>query len=449
MFGKEKIIIIGGNAAGPAAAAKAKRVNPSADVKLFEAGEFISTGTCEIPYVLSNHIDDYKKLLFFSPERFKDEKGVDVFTNHFVNGINKRAKIISVKDRKQDVSSEYEYDKLVLATGAKSKMLPQFYNNYENVFSVKRVSDLASILDYLNKKNVKKTAIIGAGYIGLEFADALHDLGLDVEIFEKASLPMPGAEPEVSNLIKELLASKETEFHGNSDNIQFIEEENKIKGIKFDGRLREFDLIINSIGVEPEVMLARNANLELGSFGGLKTDTKQKTSDTNIFAAGDNCEVTDFITRKSVFYPIATLAHKHGHVAGANAAGGNEYSKPVIKNIAVKIHDFFFTQVGITQEEAKKHQFDVKSVDAMVPNLVKVMPESSKVFGKIVYDGYSKNILGASFFGKKEVSGYADLISAMIFNKNSAATLYDIDYNYSPPISPFVNLLSVLGKKIK
>jgi NADPH-dependent 2,4-dienoyl-CoA reductase/sulfur reductase-like enzyme len=449
MLESKNIIIIGGNAAGPAAAAKAKRVSPESNVLLFEAGNFMSTGTCELPYVLSGEIKNYEDIVFYNPESFEKEKGVKIFTNHRVEKLNRKQKTITVRNLLLNHVFEQSYDKLILATGSRIKINPSLFPFPKNVFSLKSVRDLISIQDYIQTNRVRNVLIIGAGYIGLETAEAFKKLGLNVTISEKEILPMPGTDKEIRNMIAENLKQNGVEFFGNSGELKFVFENGKVISANIRGRIINFDIIINSIGVEPNNDLAVAANLEIGKYGGLKVDNKLRTSDQNIFAAGDNIEVVNKITNKSEFIPVAALAHKCGHIAGENAAGGNAFINPVIKNIAVKIFDKCLVTVGINSDEATKNRFNCLSVSAIEKNLVKVMPASQNVFGKIIFEKNSYNILGAQFLGGKEVIGYADLIASFIQNKIKATELENINYNYTPPLSPFMNLLSVLGKKIK
>ncbi|MGB5288117.1 MAG: FAD-dependent oxidoreductase, partial [Ignavibacteriaceae bacterium] len=162
------IIVIGGNAAGPAAAAKAKRFNPNSDVLLFEASEFISTGTCEMPYVLSGEIDDYRKIVFFSPSSFQNEKGVKVFVKHFVEEIDTKKKQVTVKNLMENKILNYDYDKLILTTGSKAKTLTGFDTQLKNVFTLKNINDFRRINDFVSDGRVSKAIVIGSGYIGLE-----------------------------------------------------------------------------------------------------------------------------------------------------------------------------------------------------------------------------------------------------------------------------------------
>ncbi|MDQ7815635.1 MAG: FAD-dependent oxidoreductase [Melioribacteraceae bacterium] len=447
MLPPKNILVIGGNAAGPAAAAKVKRTAPNSNVVMFEAGDFISTGTCELPYVLSGEIRNYKDIIFFSAESFEKEKGVKVLTNHQVEKIDRSNKKITVRNLLSNQSFDQNYDKLVLATGSKAKSLPGINDLAKNVFTFKTVKDYLAIKKYLGTTSVRKVLIIGAGYIGLEAAEAFKSLNYDVTILEKENLPMPAVDDEARNLILDLIKKNGIEFYGGLKNLKYGYREEKISTITLDGYTREFDVIILATGFEPNNSLAVASKLNLGKYGGLKVDQKLRTSDPNIFAAGDNIEVINKITGQPDYIPLATYAQQMGHIAGENAAGGNAISSPVIKNIAVKIFDKYLVAVGLNSIEARKSKINFISVHAVTSNLVKVMPGCENVFGKLIIEKSSRKITGAVFLGGKEVSGYGDIISTFIQNQIKANELSRVNFNYSPPISPFINLLSILGRK--
>ncbi len=445
----KNIFVIGGNAAGPAAAAKAKRVDPNANVIMFEAGEYISTGTCELPYVLSNIISGYEKIVFFTPEKFESEKGVKVYTNHRIEKINPNMKTILVRNLISNHLIDYSYDKLVLATGSRAKRNIQFAGNLSNVFTFKTIVDLISIQKYIALRKAKKVLIIGAGYIGLELAESFRAINIDVIMVDKELLPLPNADLEVRRRILDLVSSNGIEFYGGISSPKFYSSNEQIKSIELDGWRKEIDLVIQAIGFDPNVDLALSAKLDIGSKGGIKIDRKARTSDSNIFAAGDCVELINRITNRPEFLPLATYARDIGYIAGENAAGGNCIVQAVVKNLTVKIFDNIFSTVGLTEAEAIENRFRVESVIAEANNLVKVMPSSRKTYGRIIFETGSERILGASFLGGNEVVGYSDLICLMIQNKMNVTELLNINYNYTPPVSPFINLLYLLGKKIK
>ena len=449
MFKPAKIIVIGGNAAGPAAAAKAKRVSPDSEVLMFESGEFISTGTCEIPYVLSGEIPGYEEIITFTTEEFRKLKGVKAYTSCEVTGIDRTRKILSVRNLKSRKEFEENYDSLVLATGSIPKKIPGFPEFIPNLFTLKNIADLNNITGYVRSKKINSVLIIGSGYIGLEAADAFHQLNKEVTIIEKENLPLPYTEPEIRVMILELLKKEGIIFHGAYNNILLNTENGFIKSINLDGRIIEPELVISAVGFTPNNILAEKAGLRLTPRGAVKVDRSLKTSDPSIFACGDNIEIINEVTKRTDYFPVATVAHDFAHVAGENAAGGSAVVNTVVKNIAVKILNKFQVSVGITEAEALQNSIPFKSIQASAPNLVKVMPDSRQVFGKIVYHALNKNILGAAFLGGKEVSGYGDILSALIKLKSPAHILADLNYNYTPPLSPFINLLSILGRKVK
>ncbi|MFC2102992.1 FAD/NAD(P)-binding oxidoreductase [Bacteroidota bacterium] len=442
-----RIIVVGGNAAGPAAAAKAKRMNPSAKVSLFESGNYISTGTCEIPYVLSGDIKSYEDIIFNTAETFLNKKGVKVFVNHSVEEINRKSKTISVRDNLSGNSDEHPYDALVLATGSYAKSIPGFSNELKNVFYLKNIQDLIAIKEYLQSNSVSHATVIGAGYIGLEAADALFNLDLKVTIIDKQSLPLSGAEPEISNKIIGVLKEHSIQLITENNDIEPYTINNNVVSLKCDQNFFDTDIVIIAAGISPNNHLADNAKLEIGTYRGIRVDQKLRSSDRNIFAAGDNIEIKNAITGKNDYIPFATYAHSYGHIAGENAAGGNKNAMPVIKNVSVKIFNDYVASVGLNSNHDEGFRFKLVSVSAEIPNLVSVMPSSRNVFGKLVFDVNNKKILGASFYGGTEISGYADLISSAIYSGQKIDFLTKINYNYTPPLSPFINLLSVLGRK--
>jgi NADPH-dependent 2,4-dienoyl-CoA reductase/sulfur reductase-like enzyme len=449
MLAPKNIIVVGGNGAGPAAAAKAKRIAPNCNIVMFEAGGFISTGTCELPYVLSGEIKDYKNIIFFDPQSFEKEKGVKVLINHLVELIDRSNKKIIVRNLISNQTFHQYYDRLILATGSCAKKLTNIKGEPLNLFTLKTVKDLLLIKNYLSKNPVRKILIIGGGYIGLESSEAFKTLGYDVTMIDKENLPMPGVDEELRYLISDLISKNKIEFSGSVKEIKFGYKGEKIITATFNGYTKEFDLVLLALGFEPNNSLAVSSKLSIGKYGGLRVDQKLKTSDPNIYAAGDNIEVINKITGQNDYIPLATYAQQMGHIAGENAAGGNSVARPIVKNVVVKIFDKYLVSVGLSSAEASEYKFNFISVKGIAPNLIKVMPGSDNVFGKLLVEKSSRKIIGGFFLGGKEVSGYGDLIATFISNKIKAGELEKINYNYSPPISPFINILSILGRKLE
>jgi pyruvate/2-oxoglutarate dehydrogenase complex dihydrolipoamide dehydrogenase (E3) component len=254
------------------------------------------------------------------------------------------------------------------------------------------------------------------------------------------------ADAEFSEEILKILNENSIDFIGGVDGVEPVITSDKLVGVKYEDKFFETDMVLLSVGFEPDTFLAQSTKLELGKSGAIKVDQYLKTSDRFIYAAGDNAEVINSVTGKVDYVPLATHAYDLGHIAGENAAGGNVKYDPFVKNLSVKIFDKYFIQVGLTVEEAKNNNFEYTESFAKARNLVEVMPGSDYVYGKVIVDKNSNRILGASFLGGREVSGYADLVSALIKMRAPASTLSKINYNYTPPLSPFTNLLKIIGK---
>ncbi len=440
------ILIIGGNAAGCAAAAKAKRVSPDSQVLLFEKSGVISTGTCELPYLLSNEVGNIKDLVFFDEKSFEAHKGVAVKIFHEVLGIDRRKKTITVKNLRTISVEEYPYDSLILSTGsvARKEGIPA---DADNLFTLKTVDDAERIMQWLGKNSASSAVIIGAGYIALEIADALKRRGIASTMIDKEEQPLSFAGKEISALVTGLLTDKGICYKGGIKEFKLIKEQNRITGVRVGSRTIDADIVFNCTGFVPNVSLGSAARLDIGKSGGIKVSAKMLTSDPCIYAAGDCVEYREQITGQNIFLPQATLAHISGHTAGANAAGGNEFMKPVLRNISVRVFDAYFIHVGLTNAELAPISYKTVPFSVVHTSLVKVMPGSVSNFSKIVCDRNSGKILSASFLGGSEVSGFADIVAGFIRHGHPATDLADIPFNYTPSLSNFVHPLSLLGRK--
>ena len=334
---KRKILVVGGLAAGPSAAAKAVRTNPNVDVTLFEAGETVSYGICEAPYVIGGVIDDEKKLVVYTPKRLREEKGIEVKTHHRVERILPTKHQIVVRDLKNHTLIEYTYDKLILATGAQPRRLRIDGEDGRNVFHLSSREDTVNILNYIASESPSKAVIIGGGYIGMEMAEALRTRGLDVTLIHRYRLPMAGLEQETRERIVEELQKNSVHFVTNAK-VELLQQRNdgRVQNIVTNRGTYEADIVILSLGVEPNVALAKSAKIRLGPTGAINTDDRQQTSIDSIYAAGDCCEVKNIVTGKPMYLPLATVASRAAWVAGENAAGGRAVFKGAIRAIAVK-----------------------------------------------------------------------------------------------------------------
>lgn len=445
---KRKIIVVGGSAAGPAAAAKAKRVNPQNEVILYEAGKYISIGTCELPYVLSGEIEQIEKLIFFSPETFEKEKGVKVNINHRVEFIDKSKKKIYVRDLINQNLFEDTYDKLILCTGSTKKFHPAFRSGLKNVFYLKTIDDAVAIQNFIRENKINSTIVIGAGYTGLEALEFVKKISNEIYLIDISELPLQGYDFEIQKILLEKLNEKKINFIGGVKDLKIFEKENRVTRVKINQEEIQVDLVLITIGFEPNNSLAKVANLTLNSpCGSIKVDEKQRTSDDNIYAAGDCCGVKEFITKKIRWIPLATYAHNQGHVAGANAAGEPATFGQVVRNVAFRFFDVNISLVGLTTDEIEDNRINYKDVSTIGSSRVKIMPGGKKHFVKIKYKTEDKKIISANLIGGDDVVTKANLISFAIKNNVPITKFYETDFLYTPTLSTLIETLSILGKK--
>ncbi|MGB9665049.1 MAG: FAD-dependent oxidoreductase [Ignavibacteria bacterium] len=444
---KRKIIVVGGSAAGPAAAAKAKRTNPDNEVILYEVGNYISIGTCEIPYVLTGEVESLDKIIFFTPETFEKEKGVKVKVKHRVESIDKHKKKIFVRDLQTQKIFEDNYDKLVLCTGSLKKFHPAFRSGLKNVFYLKTIDDVKSIQSFLENHNVNSALVIGAGYTGLEALEFVKKISSSVYLVDIADLPLPGYDYEVRRIILEKLNEKGINFIS-AINLTPFEKDDFITRVKIDNQQIDVDFVLITIGFEPNNSLAKTANLSLNSpCGSIKVDEKQKTSDDNIYAAGDCCGVKEYITKKTRWIPLASYAHNQGHIAGANAAGDFETFHSVVRNVAFRFFDLSVAMVGLTTDEIKNENFKLNEVSHIGNSKIKIMPGGVRHLIKIKYRKDNKQIISANLIGGEDIVGKANLISFAIKNNIPITKFYQTDFIYTPTLTPLIETLSILAKK--
>jgi NADPH-dependent 2,4-dienoyl-CoA reductase/sulfur reductase-like enzyme len=434
---KRRILVVGGLAAGPSAAAKAARTNPNAEVTIFEATETVSYGLCEVPYAISGVIEDENNLVSYTPQRLEERKGIHVKTLHLVEQIVPSKKKIHVRDLQHRTQTEYEYDKLILATGSKPRKLNISEENARNVFHVNSREDTLSILQYIEHEKPSKAIIIGGGYIGMEMAEALRTRNLEVTLLHRHRLPLAGLELTTREKVLEVLEKNNVHFVSNVKVEAFQKGKNDtIEYVMTNRGTYETDLVILSLGVEPNVGLAKSAKIRLGLNGAIITDERQQTNVESIYAAGDCCEVKNIVTCKPMYLPLATLASRAGWVAGENAAGGRATFKGAIRAIAVKIFDFEFAQVGISIEEAKQAGFSVATETISAYSKIGIMPNSSKVTLTFIIDQSSERLLGANIFGKEGAVLRANTLGVVIQNKLTLDEISRLDLIYAPPFAP-------------
>jgi NADPH-dependent 2,4-dienoyl-CoA reductase/sulfur reductase-like enzyme len=445
-----RIVVVGGLAAGPSAAAKAVRTNPDAEVILFEQTEIVSYGLCEIPYVVGGEVPDETKLVPYSPERLATEKGITVKTLHRVERIVPSRRVIVVRDLRSGELTDCSYDRLVIATGSKPRRLNVDGEEGRNVFHVNSRENLLGIMKFLEAESPSKATVIGGGYIGMEMCEALRRRGMEVALLHRHRLPMAGLEEETRERIIEELEKNGVRFVTNTRVASLLQNSaGKVVQVYTNKGSFETDIVILSLGVTPNIRLAKEARVRVGPTGAIATDQRQQTNIEGIYAAGDCCEVRNVVVGKPMYLPLATNASKQGWVAGENAAGGRAVFAGAIRAAAVRVFGLEVAQVGVSSEEAREAGFDVARQLISGWSKVSVMPNADRLVVKIIFDKRSGRVLGANVFGSSGAVLRANTIGVAIHRRMTVEEMSRLDLIYSPPFAPLWDPILIAANQAK
>ncbi len=444
---QKTILIIGGTAAGPAAAAKAKRIDPDLNITIFEQGEFISYGTCSMPYYVGGVIPDYHNIITFSPSEFEKEKGCSVRTFHRVEEILPKQNQIVVMDLKNRKRVEYAYDKLLIATGARARIPDGGWLQGKNVFTIKHLQDSIDLKKFIETRKPRKALIIGGGFIGMEMAEAFAKHGLEITVIHRAVQPMNTLEPESQAIVADELKRHGVKFIGNAVVTGMEMKDGLASKVKTTAGDFEADLILMALGFEPNTEIAKKAGIRTAVSGGILVDPRMKTNFDNIYAAGACTEIKNIISNKSIYLPLGNIANKTGWIAGENLAGSRSEFPGVVRTTAVKVFELEVASVGLSSDEAAYHGFQVITESITSSSRSKSYPGSRPVFIKFIIDKFRKRLIGANLIAEEGAAMRANILSVAIQNKMTIRDLAGLDLLYSPPFSPVWDPILIAANK--
>ncbi|MBD3266613.1 hypothetical protein GF373_08080, partial [bacterium] len=433
----QRIIIIGGVAAGAKTAAKARREDPHSEIHIFTDEEYISYAGCGEPYYISGHIQDREKLLARTPEQFDAIYRVQVHPNHRVLKIDPQAKTVEVSNQHANETWSEPYDKLVLATGAKSIMPPIPGNDLPGVFSLRTIPETDAIRSYIDKGNIYEAVVVGGGFIGLEMVEALAERGMKVTLVEKMPFPAPNYDSIVGVHIKNKLEEKGVRVLCESTLEEVIgSPQYGVRTVKVNGEEIHADLVLISVGVRPNVELAREAGIKLGSTGAIQVNDCLQTNIPDIYAAGDCAEVKQMVNGKPTWMPLGSTANRQGRVLGINLAGGTAVFPGVLGTGIFRVFDMNVARTGLGEEEAVQDGFDVETVIVPAGDLPHYMPDGQPVITKLIADRQSGRLLGAQCWGSGKVDKVIDTLATALTFKARIEDIQQLDLAYAPPFAP-------------
>jgi NADPH-dependent 2,4-dienoyl-CoA reductase/sulfur reductase-like enzyme len=445
----KKILVIGGVAAGTSAASKAKRIDPDADVKIIQDERVVSYGACGIPYVIEGIVSDFQELIERSADIFKKEYQIDVITNTRAQRIDRDKKEVYTIDLQNRVETIYEYDSLVIATGARA-IVPNIkgadQRDGDDIFLIRNYEDGLKIYDSKKAKNASTCVVVGAGLIGLEMVEAFKKRSarrkMDITVVEMSDHVLPTmldknmakiVQRELeSNGVKVITGEQVEEIVGNS----ISRTDGSVKTVKTNtNRQIDTDFILLGTGVRPNSEIAKDTGIELGYANAIKVNDNMRTNVPDIFSAGDCTTARSYITNEDIYLPLGTTANKQGRVAGENAAGGSARFRGIAGSAITKVFDLYIGKTGLTRQEALNYGFDPIEEEIESVTKARYYPDSKPIWIKIIADRKSGRILGSQIVGGEGVKERIDLIALALLLKADLRDLSSYDACYVPPAS--------------
>ena len=416
-----RVIIVGGGAAGASCAARLRRLNEDAEIIIIERTNEVSIANCGLPYYVSGVINEREKILVSTPEKFKSWFNIDVLLNTEALSINRDSKTVSLSN-----GEELNYDKLVLAQGA-SPIVPPFEGmNKDKTFIVRNLNDADKIKNYVQQNNSKKVVVVGGGFIGIEMAENLIEMGLETTLVELGNQILAPVDEEIASVAQ-------NEMRDNGVNLILSDGVKSFDGDKIilnSGVNIPFDFVVLAIGVKPETALAKVAGLEVNR--GILVNEYMQTTDSDIYAAGDSVEIKDFVTGDNTLIPLAGPANRQGRIIADNILGLNSTYKNSQGTSVLKVFGLTVASVGNNEKQLKQKQIPYWKTFIYGHSHAGYYPDSTQTLYKLLFTPEGK-ILGAQAVGQEGVEKRIDVISSVMRNDGTVQELIDSELCYAPP----------------
>ncbi|MBZ6004438.1 FAD-dependent oxidoreductase [Paraclostridium bifermentans] len=445
------VLVIGGVAAGTKTAAKLKRENRDFNVTLITKGENISYAGCGLPYYVGGVIEDKSDLIVNTPKSFSELTQVEVKTSVEALEIDRDKKIVKAFDIQNKEEIIFNYDKLVIATGADPIKPPIEGIDLEGVYYMRTPDDAIAVREVVETNNVKRAVVVGGGFIGLEVAENLHEMGVKTTLVEAMDHIMPGFDDEVSSYVEnELIENGIMVLTG--ERLTSIEGDEKVSKVRTDKRAMKADMIVMSVGIRANSNIAETCGLELEANKTIKVNEYMQTNDENIYAVGDCVTVKNILSGMPAWSPMGSSANKEGRCLAKTLAGKKTEFNGVLGTGIVKLLNLNAARTGLTEKEALNLGYNVESVLVPIDDKAHYYPDSKMIIIKLISDKDNKKVLGAQVFGEGNVDKHIDVISTAITFNATINDLQNLDLAYAPPFStaihPVGHAANVLLNKI-
>ena len=446
----ERLVVIGGDAAGMSAASQARRRRGPQDLEIiaFERGDYTSYSACGIPYFVADTVTEVDKLVIRSPDVFRDKQDIDVRIRHEVTEIDLDKRAVKVRNLGDDSESTHGFDLLMVATGGAPIRPPLDGVDAAGIFGIQTLNDGVMVRAVVEDEKPKHAVVVGGGYIGLEMAEAFVVRGMKVALVETDPQPMSTLDPDMGELVADAMRKMGIDVLTNESVAGF--EKNaagKVTGVVTDQRSLHADIVVLGIGTRPDVTLAEHAGIGIGSAGGVVVDRQMQTSIDGVWSAGDCAEKFHRVARKAVTVALGTHANKEGRVAGINIGGGYATFPGVVGTAVSKVCDLEVARTGLKETEAVQAGFDhiVSSIDSTTR--AGYFPGAEPIRTKLVVEKRSGRLLGAQIVGKEGAAKRIDALATALWNEMTVDHMLNLDLSYAPPFAPVWDPVLIAARK--
>ena len=455
MKNKKRLLIVGGVAGGASCAARARRLSEDAHIIVFERGPYVSFANCGLPYHVGKVIPKETSLFVASPEMFKKRFNIDIRTNNNVRSIDRKKKEVEVENLKTGDVYQERYDALVLSPGA-APLRPKLDGiNFPGIFTLRNIPDMRAIIEWIKTKGVKKAAVVGGGFIGLEMTENLKIQGIDVSIIEMEDQVMPGLDPEIAAFIHAHLRIKEISLFLGSSVVGFQRGDgDEIVLVLESGVTMSTDLVILAVGVRPEVELAKEAGLHIGDLGGIIVDSLMRTSDENIWAVGDAVEVKHFVSGVQSLIPLAGPANRQGRIAADVIMGSPNPRPPKFRGSQATsvcgVLGMTVASTGLSEKNIKKwcgqgQHMPYQKIFLHPGHHAGYYPGAKAITMKLIFSTETGKILGVQAVGKEGVDKRVDAIATAIQYNGTVFDLEEAELCYAPQYGSAKDPVNIAG----
>ena len=440
-----KVVIVGGVAGGATAAARIRRLNEQAEIVVFERSGYISYANCGLPYYIGDVITDRSDLTLQTPESFFSRFHVNMKVRHEVTAIHPEKKEVTVKNLETGEEFEESYDKLILSPGAKPTQPRLSGVGLDKLFTLRTVEDTFRIKDYINANHPKSAVLAGGGFIGLELAENLRELGMDVTIVQRPKQLMNPFDADMASFIHNEMRKHGVKLALGHTVEGFDERDGGVDVLLKDEQPLHADMVILAIGVSPETTLAKDAGLELGIKGSIVVNDRMETSISDIYAVGDAVQVKHFVTGQDALISLAGPANKQGRIAADNICGGDSHYTGSQGSSVIKVFDITAATTGVNETNARKAGLDVDTVILSPMSHAGYYPDGKVMTMKVVFEKATYRLLGAQIVGYEGVDKRIDVLATAIRAGMKATELKDLDLAYAPPYSSAKDPVNMAG----